>query len=124
MRTRSSSASGPTDSAAASQVYFGKKLKDLTVAEMATLAGLPVAPSAYNPFVNPKRAKSRQHVRADADARSRVTSTGRPTTTAFVQELKPRSTSNVAASEAPRTRIHAEFAAELARQLVYEVFRR
>ncbi|HSQ09068.1 MAG TPA: transglycosylase domain-containing protein, partial [Burkholderiaceae bacterium] len=46
--------------AAASQVYFGKKLRDLTVAEMAMLAGLPVAPSAYNPFVNPKRAKSRQ----------------------------------------------------------------
>jgi len=40
--------------AAASQVYFAKKLKDLTVAEMAILAGLPVAPSAYNPFVNPQ----------------------------------------------------------------------
>jgi penicillin-binding protein 1A len=45
---------------AAAQVYFGKKLKELSVAETATLAGLPVAPSAYNPWVNPRRAKARQ----------------------------------------------------------------
>lgn len=46
--------------AAASQVYFGKPLDRLNVAEMAVLAGLPKAPSAYNPIVNPKRAKLRQ----------------------------------------------------------------
>src|SRR5438270_11513277 len=46
--------------AAASQIYFGKPLKDLTVAEAAMLAGLPKAPSAYNPVSNPKRAKTRQ----------------------------------------------------------------
>lgn len=44
----------------ASQVYFGKPLNQLTVAEMAMLAGLPKAPSSYNPVVNPKRAKLRQ----------------------------------------------------------------
>ncbi len=46
--------------AAASQIYFGKSLNQLTVAEAAMLAGLPKAPSAYNPVVNPKRAKLRQ----------------------------------------------------------------
>ncbi|HEX5337563.1 MAG TPA: penicillin-binding protein 1A [Gallionella sp.] len=46
--------------AAASQVYFGKSLNQLSVAEAAMLAGLPKAPSAYNPVVNPKRAKLRQ----------------------------------------------------------------
>lgn len=46
--------------ASAAQVYFGKPLDQLTIAETAMLAGLPKAPSAYNPVVNPKRAKLRQ----------------------------------------------------------------
>lgn len=46
--------------AAAAQIYFGKTLDQLTPAEMAMLAGLPKAPSAYNPVANPKRAKLRQ----------------------------------------------------------------
>ena len=46
--------------AAAASIYFGKPLKDLTAAEAAMLAGLPKAPSAFNPVVNPKRAKLRQ----------------------------------------------------------------
>ncbi len=46
--------------AAASEAYFGKPLDKLTIAEMATLAGLPKAPSAYNPVVNPKRSKLRE----------------------------------------------------------------
>jgi len=46
--------------ASAARVYFGKELKDITLAEAAMLAGLPKAPSAYNPVVNPKRAKVRQ----------------------------------------------------------------
>lgn len=45
---------------AAAQIYFGKSLKDLSLAEMAMLAGLPKAPSRYNPVANPKRAKQRQ----------------------------------------------------------------
>ena len=47
--------------AAASQVYFGKPLTKLTLAESALLAGLPKAPSAYNPFIHPDRAIDRQH---------------------------------------------------------------
>ena len=46
--------------AAACEAYFGKPLKAITVAEAAMLAGLPKAPSAYNPINNPKRARSRQ----------------------------------------------------------------
>ncbi|HEY2628880.1 MAG TPA: penicillin-binding protein 1A [Usitatibacter sp.] len=44
----------------ASSVYFGKSLAELTPAEAALLAGLPQAPSRQNPFVNPKKAQSRQ----------------------------------------------------------------
>ena len=46
--------------AAASQIYFGKSSRDVTVAEAAMLAGLPKAPSSFNPVTNPKRAKTRQ----------------------------------------------------------------
>ena len=46
--------------AAASETYFGKPLKDISIAEAAMLAGLPKAPSAYNPINNPTRARSRQ----------------------------------------------------------------
>ena len=46
--------------AAASQIYFGKPLEQISLAEMAMLAGLPKAPSSFNPVVNPKRAKLRQ----------------------------------------------------------------
>jgi penicillin-binding protein 1A len=46
--------------AAASEIYFGKPMKELTVAEAAMLAGLPKAPSAYNPISNPRRATIRQ----------------------------------------------------------------
>lgn len=45
---------------AAAKVYFGKPLSDVTIAQAAMLAGLPKAPSAYNPVVNYKRAKIRQ----------------------------------------------------------------
>ncbi len=46
--------------AAAAQVYYGKPLEKLTVADVAMLAGLPKAPSRYNPLVNPRRAEARQ----------------------------------------------------------------
>lgn len=46
--------------AAAASVYFGKGLQDLSLAEAAMLAGLPKAPSAYNPVVNRERAVVRQ----------------------------------------------------------------
>lgn len=49
--------------AAAAQIYYGKSLNQLTLGEMAMIAGLPQAPSAVNPIVNPAAAKDRrQHV--------------------------------------------------------------
>ncbi len=45
---------------AAAQFYLGKALKDVTIAEAAMLAGLPKAPSRFNPVANPKRAQLRQ----------------------------------------------------------------
>jgi len=46
--------------ASAAQIYYGKPLDQLTVAEHAMLAGLPKAPSRFNPVTNPARAKLRQ----------------------------------------------------------------
>lgn len=45
---------------AAAEVYFRKELQDLTLEEIAILAGLPQAPSRYSPIINPKAAKNRQ----------------------------------------------------------------
>lgn len=47
--------------AAAAEAYYGKKLEELTLAEIAMIAGLPKAPSSYNPVVNPERAVSRRN---------------------------------------------------------------
>ncbi|MDK8465986.1 penicillin-binding protein 1A [Marinobacter sp. SS13-12] len=47
--------------AAAAQVYYDKSVTELSLAEMAMLAGLPKAPSAYNPLANPSRAEARRN---------------------------------------------------------------
>ncbi|KZN64122.1 penicillin-binding protein 1A [Pseudoalteromonas luteoviolacea] len=47
---------------AAAQVYYGKELHQLTLPQMAMIAGLPKAPSALNPIRNPTRAKARRNV--------------------------------------------------------------
>jgi penicillin-binding protein 1A len=46
--------------AAAAQIYYGKTLAELSTAQLAMLAGLPKAPSRFNPVANPARAKLRQ----------------------------------------------------------------
>jgi penicillin-binding protein 1A len=46
--------------AAAAETYFGKRLDQISLAEAATLAGLPQAPSTYNPVTNPKGAQGRR----------------------------------------------------------------
>ncbi len=47
--------------AAAAQVYYGKTLDEMTAAQIAMIAGLPKAPSAYNPIINPERALQRRN---------------------------------------------------------------
>ena len=103
--------------AAAAETYFGKQLKDITVAEAAMLAGLPKAPSAYNPISNPKRARSRQLYIID-----RMLDNGYITAdeaeTARQQELRIKSGGNTGVAGSP-TRSHAEFVAEMVRQLIF-----
>lgn len=47
---------------AAAQVYFGKNIQDLTLSEMAIIAGLPQAPSVLNPVRSPSRARARRNI--------------------------------------------------------------
>jgi len=96
--------------ASASEIYFGKPLKDITIAEAAMLAGLPKAPSAYNPIANPTRAVKRQQYIIDRMFENGfITEDER--TAAHAQVLTYR-----APVESP---IHAEYVSEMARQLVY-----
>ena len=101
--------------ASAAQIYFGKSIKDITVAEAAMLAGLPKAPSAYNPVVNPKRAKTRQQY-----ILVRMHQLGYITPAQFeaakVEPLRIKTDSS-------EFGVHAEYVAEMARQLVYEQFK-
>lgn len=97
--------------ASASEVYFGKPLKDISIAEAAMLAGLPKAPSAYNPIVNPKRARSRQLYIIERMQDNGFITAGQAVAAAQ-EELKLRSGPDT-------TRVHAEYVAETARQLVY-----
>src|SRR5690606_1657603 len=46
---------------AAAQIYFGKSIRDLSLAQMAMIAGLPKAPSRYNPLANPERSRERRN---------------------------------------------------------------
>ena len=96
--------------ASASEIYFGKPLKDISVAEAAMLAGLPQAPSAYNPINNPERARNGQLRILD-----RMVDNGFITPAqrevARNENLKYREPSQVA--------VHAEYVAEAARQLIF-----
>jgi len=100
--------------AAAAQIYFGKPLKDISIAEAAMLAGLPKAPSAYNPIVNPKRAKLRQQY-----VLRRMLELG------FINEAQHNAAVNeplVLKRDLGEYAVHAEFAAEMARQITAERF--
>ena len=96
--------------AAASETYFGKPLKDVSIAEAAMLAGLPKAPSAYNPIANPKRARSRQLYIIERMQENGFI-TAEQAIEAKQEEIKIR-------RGAHGGRVHAEFVAETVRQLV------
>lgn len=97
--------------AAAADAYFGKPMRDLTIAEAAMLAGLPKAPSAYNPISNPTRARSRQLYIIERMLENGFI-TAEDAEAAKKQELKIRNGND-------NTRVHAEYIAETVRQLVY-----
>ncbi|HEX7053944.1 MAG TPA: penicillin-binding protein 1A [Burkholderiales bacterium] len=98
--------------AAAAQTYFGKALQQLNLAELALLAGLPKAPSQYNPFVNMPRAKQRQHY-----VLRRMHELGYITQAQYDEALntplRPR-------KEVVDFSLHAEYAAEMVRQALAE----
>ncbi len=97
--------------AAACETYFGKPLKDITVAEAAMLAGLPKAPSAYNPIKNPKRARIRQQYIIE-----RMLDNG------FITASQADAAKNEVLqvkTAATRIQVHAEFVAEMVRQAMF-----
>ncbi len=100
--------------AAAAQIYFGKSLKNVSIAEAAMLAGLPKAPSAYNPVANAKRARIRQ-----------LYVLRRMRELSFLDDTEL----NIAQKEVLRIKrdvndfgVHAEYVAEMARQIAFERF--
>ena len=100
--------------AAASEAYFGKPLKNISIAEAAMLAGLPKAPSTYNPIINPKRAKVRQLYIIERMQENGFIS-GDEAKAAKEEELKIKSGPNAG-------RVHAEYVAETVRQLVHNQY--
>ncbi|CAM2145253.1 Penicillin-insensitive transglycosylase / Penicillin-sensitive transpeptidase [Pararobbsia alpina] len=101
--------------AAASRVYFGKDLKDITLAQAAMLAGLPKAPSAYNPIVNPKRAKIRQ-----AYILKRMLDLRYITQDQYDQAIKEPIHTKTAGTEYT---VHAEYISEMVRQIMYSQYK-
>jgi len=100
--------------AAAAQTYYGKALKDVNVAEAAMLAGLPKAPSSFNPVVNPKRAKQRQLY-----VLRRMHELGHLTDAEFAEvQMAPLAVRHQTNEYA----LHAEYVAEMVRQMLYERF--
>ena len=99
---------------AAAQIYYGKSLKEVSVAEAAMLAGLPKAPSAFNPVVNPKRARLRQQY-----VLRRMRELGFIDDAAHEEALKQ---ALIIKRETNEFAVHAEFVAEMARQIAAERF--
>jgi penicillin-binding protein 1A len=98
----------------AAQIYFGKALKDVTLAEAAMLAGLPKAPSAYNPVANPKRDGTPAYIL------QRMRQLGYVSEAQFEQA---RTEELQVKTDSSDFGVHAEYVAEMARQLVYEQFK-
>ncbi|MCD6040625.1 MAG: mcrA [Burkholderiales bacterium] len=99
--------------AAASQMYYGKALGQLSLAETAMLAGLPKAPSLYNPISNPQRAKQRQQY-----VLRRMTELGYIDATQYEDALK--APLRARRETATGYSVHAEYAAEMVRQALAE----
>lgn len=96
--------------ASAAHIYFDKDLKDLSLAECAMLAGLPKAPSAYNPVVNPKRAKVRQEYILE-----RMFELGDITRDQYEAAVKQPI---ILKSPSHTYAVHAEYVAEMVRQMM------
>ncbi|HUN70287.1 MAG TPA: penicillin-binding protein 1A [Burkholderiales bacterium] len=101
--------------AAASQIYFGKSLDRLSLAEAAILAGLPKAPSAYNPVANPQRAKQRQQY-----VLRRMKELGHITEQELGEAAK--APLHVRREVDDFAGVHGEYLAEMVRQAIYDQY--
>jgi len=102
--------------ASAARIYFGKDLRQVTLAEAAMLAGLPKAPSAYNPVVNPARAKVRQQY-----ILQRMLELGDITQAQYDAAVNEPLV--VAKTTVQQFSVHAEYVAEMVRQAMYAQYR-
>ncbi|WP_257219177.1 penicillin-binding protein 1A [Janthinobacterium sp. BJB446] len=100
----------------AAQTYFGKPLSELSIAEMAMLAGLPQNPSRHNPISNPKKAHARQQLVLKRMRELDYISEGQ-----YRQALAQPLHINTRGKQGFDT--HAEYVAELARQAVFAQFK-
>ena len=99
---------------AAARTYFGKPMRELSLAEFAMLAGLPKAPSRYNPVVNFPRAKARQEYVL-----------GRMRTLKFIDDATWRRAVDqklVIRETRPQADVSADYAAEMVRQVLFEKY--
>jgi penicillin-binding protein 1A len=99
---------------AAARTYFGKPMRELSLAEFAMLAGLPKAPSRYNPVVNFPRAKTRQEYVL-----------GRMRTLKFIDDATWRRAVDqklVIRETRQQTDVSADYAAEMVRQVLFEKY--
>lgn len=99
---------------AAARTYFGKPMRELSLAEFAMLAGLPKAPSRYNPVVNFPRAKARQEYVL-----------GRMRTLKFIDDATWRRAVDqklVIRETRQQTDVPADYAAEMVRQVLFEKY--
>ena len=101
--------------AAASQIYFGKSLEKLSLGEAAVLAGLPKAPSAYNPVANPQRARQRQQYVLRRMKELRHISDQEHAAAIKAPIQVHREVDNFAG-------VHGEFLAEMVRQAIYDQY--
>ncbi|MGH8746701.1 MAG: penicillin-binding protein 1A [Burkholderiales bacterium] len=100
--------------AAAAQTYFGKSLDQITLGEAAMLAGLPKAPSSYNPIASPQRAKRRQQY-----VLHRMRELGYISNVQYEQAVAAPVRTH---RETNEFSVHAEYVAEMVRQAVREQY--
>ncbi len=100
---------------AAARTYFGKRLEELSLAEAAMLAGLPKAPSAYNPISNLRRATLRQQY-----VLRRMLDAGFIDTAAF--EAARNEPLKLASARMPTRTTSGDYVSEMARQIAVDHF--
>jgi penicillin-binding protein 1A len=99
---------------AAAQVYYGKEVGDLTLAEMAMIAGLPKGPSIFNPISNPRRAAERR-----ATVLGRMLDTGKITRTQYDEAMAEPVAARYHGAEIT---LDAPYLAEMAHQFALTMF--